>query len=266
LDPRLTLLLIALGAVPLGAGMVAYEAVQQGRLGVLEQDNEVLQAEVAALRLIVDATADVEAVGDDLELRIAAIAAITAERMRTQDVLAAVEASVPMSAQLTRLDLTEEGLRVVGKGDPTVAADLMDGLLGYECLTEVALADAGSGRFDVRAKIALGEPCPAGVAGRRDVFADPFASSVGGGDSRLPAVVRWPVRDYRMVAGSLDGDAILADPSGASHFVQVGSVVGTERARVTIVTLDQVILSQDIVTNADQGRLETRLITLSAPR
>lgn len=264
MDARLYLLLVALGALPLIGVGAAYSHVLGRGLAQIEGSNAQLIREIEQLELIVAGTAEAEAAAVELERRVAVMAALAEDRTLAGDVLAMIEASTPPSAQLTRLSWDDSGLRIVGRGAPSVAADLMDGLQTFGCVREVSLTGAGSGRFDVRFELVPEEPCPPGGGVHRDLFANPLPSAVGEGDVRVPAVVRWPVRDYEVLAATPAGEAILQDPSGGSHLVAIGSVVGSERARVTVVTDDQVILSQDIVTNAELGKLESRLITLSA--
>jgi hypothetical protein len=262
--PHPHLLLVALGALPiLGLGGVLHHLDRKTLAGI-EGDNDRLQAEIEALQGILEEAVGLEEIAADLALRIAAIAGLTAERTRSQDLLSVIESAVPEQVQITRLVLDEVGLRLEGTGSASDAADVMDGLRAWDCMTQVSLMEAGSGRFQLRAMVDPDEPCPPGEVGRRDLFADPFASPQG--DARVPAVVRWPVRDYVVLAAEPGGDAILQDPAGGSHFVTVGGVVGTEYARVMVVADGQVILTQDVVTDAALGRLESRLITLYEAR
>ena len=65
-----------------------------------------------------------------------------------------------------------------------------------------------------------------------------------------------------MVAIEAGGSALIEDPAGGAHAISEGSYLGAEKARVTVVTDDQVVLTYDEVVDPDTNKLRSHIVTL----
>lgn len=256
-------LLIDLGALGLGilvllVGTAILQGVRGSELERLQERNTMLAEEIANLQGIIDEVRVARALKEELEVKLFAIEALRPAGRETPNALAAIEASLPSAAHLTSLSFAEGQLELVGVGDNADVADLVEGLQASGCFADVAMKAEGEG-FSVTATVSA-ERCPEAIPGLRDLFEPAVATERS--ERRAHPLVRWPARSYTVVACEPGKQAIVRDPDGGSHLVSEGSVLGSERALVTHITDDLVILTHDEVVDVETKETVSHIVTL----
>lgn len=264
---RDTAFAFAFALVVLAFVAVGWRTSLRASARTLQEENALLHTELVALRKIAGSVSPEQLV-PQLERRIAVVEGLSADRGRAALFLGAVEQSVPRGAWLTQLRLVDTSLSLTGRSDDTAgAAEVMDGLRRTSCFDNVTLASVSGG---VGARTFAITAQPAATCGALGpASSDPFRPPIdpeARPDLVRPALYRWEVEAYDVVALVPGQSATLRDPDGGTHRVEIGSAIGRPAATVSFITDDQVLLSQDRVVDADTGEAQSRIIELPLER
>jgi|GEM_PF-5033355 len=252
-------------ALLVAGGLALYGEMDQARLSDIESANEGLEAQLAPLAglpdtaSLQDAVAEIErrqAVVDSLQKRSEGVALITA-----------ASGAVGTGPWLTSLDWDGDSVKVQGLGfDPTAAADVMQGMQDTGCFSEVTLlsVDTAAGGGPLRFSIVAAD-APGDCGSTTGLWGKPFTpphDPAMGPDINRPALLRWDVALYRVLALDPGVSATVRDPDGRSHSVAVGNMLGRPAAKVTFITDTAVILSQDTLVDASTDTLQSTILEL----
>ncbi len=246
---------------------VAWTAVASTTLRSLEQGNASLRLEIGALEAIAGDVQAFEALSQDLERRLDALASLRMSTGWLPSVLRGVEGAVPEGVWLTSLEVADGRLDLQARStDPEGAANLMEALQASPCFDDVALRSVEGGPFEqeiwLQARVRDGL-CEAGAPGGRDLFLSPALQEQLRPRAQVPALLRWQPRQYELVGLDPGVLATLRDPEGGLHGVGVGHSVGSGRAVVAFVTDATLVLTEDHVVEEETRRTETSIITLT---
>ncbi len=247
------------GLAVLVVGTTVLQCTRTAELQQLQARNDLLAEEIRNLEMIVGDVRAYEAQAAALTERSDAIAALRTVGGETPRAMAAIEAAMPRGAYLDSLVFTDGRMTLTGVAPPELVASLVEGLQSSGCFDDVAMSTAGAG-FQVDGSITA-ESCPDAQPGLQDLF-EPPPDPEAVARSQVHPVVRWEARSYRVVATEAGAQAIVTDPDGGSHLLAEGSMLGAERAKVTYITEDQVILTWDEVVDPETRQTRSHIVTL----
>lgn len=257
---------VVLGAIVIGLGFSVWRMMLGVERAQLAEENALLEEEIWNLHKILE---DYEASNlERFELRVQTLSALGENRGRAARFVGAVEQAVPTGVWLTRLQWFDSRLTLTGRtDDPAGAAEVMDGLRRSGCFSEITLAGVsgpvGERTFTITGKPV--EPCEALGPAATDPFAPPVDPEARP-DLVLPALYRWDVRAYDVVALVPGTEATLQDPDGGTHVVRIGNSVGRPPATVSFITDDQVLLTQDRIVDEETRKTRSSIIELPLER
>lgn len=266
-----------LGFVAGLVGVVLLGGLAGAALGVelrgLREGNAALAREVEALTAeLGDAPAGDVELQHRLQRQIELIGDLGRDRESTQVVLTALEDAFPTGTWLVRLGLDDDALRLHGRTRESEGVSLlMEGLQDSPCFTDVALRSVeGKTSADrVQSFWLEAKPGPPGCGqarpGLKDLF-EPQDAEFQAIRVPKPPLSRWTPREYALVQVVPGEVAMLRDPEQGLHRVQVGSYVGSGRAKVTFITEDQVVLTEDVLLDEETRKTESRIINLGLER
>jgi len=255
---------LALGGLAVAFGCAAFAVKLEADRAAIDEENTRLQAEVDSLRAI-NAELPSEEEQAAWERRVRVLTELGADRGRAARYTVAVEQAVPRGAWLTELRWTERGLQLEGRiEEADGAAGVMDGLRTSGCFDDVVLLGV-SGGGDERTFTVTAMPaadCPAMGSAGGDPFVPPVDPGVQAALDR-PPILRWEVQAYDVVFIKPGDFATLRTPDGDTQSVSVGSWVGNPMAKVTFITEDRVLLTQDTIVDEDTQETRSRVLELA---
>ncbi len=244
---------------------IAGSALLLSNLRALEAENELLHAELAQLDALIGSLEGGPDAHAALQERLEAIYALRDNTGHSASLLVALETAVPAGAWLTSLSIEGDRVDLHGEAaDLDAAANLMEALQFSECFTDVALKSSESSpdgqTFWLQARPSE-TVCAEGRPGGRPLFLSPNLEDALRPDATIHPLVRWEPREYDLVGLEI-GAATLRAPDESLHRVMVNGAVGRGRARVTFITDDSIVLTEDVLLDRDTQKTKTNIVTL----
>ncbi len=252
---------------------VGWGWVQAGELARLQRSNNQTRAEVEELAQLLATfeTGSVDA-AKHRQQQLEEVRALAAQRGELIAPLVALEDAFPTGTWLVRLSVDEDSIQLHGRTKESEGVSLlMEGLQDSPCFEDVALRSVEGKTsadrvqaFWLEARLADAD-CATGGPGPRDLF-EPQDAEFQAIKVPKPPLARWEPREYELVQVIPGELGMLRDPEEGLHRVQVGSYVGNGRAKVTFITEDQLVLTEDVLLDEETGKTESRIVTLGLLR